>query len=296
MDVNEFIEKERKEAEEERETTLARYKRKREQFETKKTLFDMMLNNFPEKTDTAEKLEKANGREVVAETNKFSYLKENVVKYDGKLKFDRNSHRINLDGWSIPLITDDTKIKSIIDATTGEVIFENKYIDQPSFIQTAILFGKEAGLAELKRAENQVEWSKNYANESYSKTIEALEKIPAWIEQGKKLIYPEKLDQWKQCVCSRAADLYHGSELVNALEIMEALDAGKDIKEVNKLVDEGHSGASFGMLCKIVVNFSKRGPEFVRNNEYAKEWEEYAAKIEKENNVFKQNEKSNIKK
>lgn len=85
--------------------------------------------------------------------------------------------------------------------------------------------------------------------------------IILWKKRGEALIYPERKENWHKCVEGRAIDLYHGCDLVNALKVMEALEEGKTIEEATKIAnDAGHSGASWGMLMKIVSTFSKQGP------------------------------------
>lgn len=130
-------------------------------------------------------------------------------------------------------------------------------------------------------------WLNDYKIRSEREKAEAQLKVPLWYERGKSMIFPEKWDNWKACVESRAEDLYHGWDLVNALEIMEALEQGKTIKEASAIFDEAnHSGASASMVLKIVVNFSKRGVEFFRANcdwEITPETEAFLQKIEAEN-------------
>ena len=115
----------------------------------------------------------------------------------------------------------------------------------------------------------------------------AEEKIPEWIERGKKFIYPQQEEMWKYCVDVRAHDLYHGNDLENALDIMECLDNGGTIEEANKILDdENHSGTSYGITLSIVLSFSKRGPEFyraVRGENISERQMKELEKIEKEN-------------
>lgn len=107
------------------------------------------------------------------------------------------------------------------------------------------------------------EWRKEYEARQAKEKAEAQAKIPSWIEQGEKFIYPERMEKWKQCVEARASDLYHGMDLDSALGLMEKLESGATIEEVKEILEQqGHSGASEGMVRNIVFHFSKRGPEF----------------------------------
>lgn len=114
--------------------------------------------------------------------------------------------------------------------------------------------------AEFDKA--QEEWRKEYEERTAREEAEAQEQIPYWLEKGSDLIYPERAEEWKRCVETRAKDLYHGKDLNAAIEIMEMLENGSldDAKEV--LEGQDHSGASYGMVRNIVFSFSKKGPEF----------------------------------
>ena len=99
--------------------------------------------------------------------------------------------------------------------------------------------------------------------EEENRKSEALERIPEWIERGKPMIYPERHEDWIDCVNSRAKDLYNGSDLDDALDLMTMLENNSPIEEVLKRFQEqNHSGFSAAMVRRIVFAFSKRGPEF----------------------------------
>lgn len=103
---------------------------------------------------------------------------------------------------------------------------------------------------------------------------------------GLELIYPERATNWAICVNNRYDDLYGGSDLVNAVRAMKVLDEGKSLEEAEKVVDKAnHSGASYGMVIKILANFSKRGTNYVRKfePESAKRNFEWLESVDKEN-------------
>ncbi|HBP43456.1 MAG TPA: hypothetical protein DD621_02060 [Clostridiales bacterium] len=90
-----------------------------------------------------------------------------------------------------------------------------------------------------------------------------MDKIPQWIERGNKIIYPERQKYWAKCVEARAKGMYHGQDLEDALKIMESLDSNPDFKEAKKIFcSQDHSGISFGIVSRILFEFSKKGPEF----------------------------------
>ncbi len=140
----------------------------------------------------------------------------------------------------------------------------------PDFFESTAVFGmddKDREVVETFRRENE-ELKKAHKEETYEERMkreeeEAIAKIPTWIERGKALIFPERLEKWQECVEARAGDLYHGWDLEAALDIMEKLESGAPLEEVIDLYKEqGHSGASASMVRRIVFDFSRRGPEF----------------------------------
>ena len=292
MDIQKFISTKLKEAEDEKNKTILSVN------EEKKMLKDIKEyiknSELPDSTGVLEKLEKAIGKPVIIDTSLGEHIRENF-------DYDPTSRRVLVDKGISSHLTYGDYVKKITDAETGEVLFENKYkgMNFPAPMEQALLLGKVEGLNAVKESEKSLTRRKEYANESYEQTKKALENIPAWIERGGKLIYPERYEKWTECVCYRASDLYHGLELVNALEVMEALESGMNLNQVGKVISDNHSGASFSMLVNIVSNFSKRGPEFLRaysegykyalrngKQEELRDYEEWLSKLEAENKLY----------
>lgn len=91
----------------------------------------------------------------------------------------------------------------------------------------------------------------------------AIESIPSWIKKGYALIFPERYNEWVQCVSIRATYIYHGMDLEAALEIMEALEKGVSMEDAEKiLANQNHSPSSESVVRNIVLSFSSKGPEF----------------------------------
>lgn len=89
------------------------------------------------------------------------------------------------------------------------------------------------------------------------------ENMPEWIEAGSQFIYPERLDEWKRCVERRSNDLYLGSDLEFAITAMQMLENGAKFENVkNYLSGLDTSGGSHSKVESVILNFSKRGPEF----------------------------------
>ena len=95
---------------------------------------------------------------------------------------------------------------------------------------------------------------------------DAVEKIPEWIEEGKKYIYPEKYRAWEDGV--RGIDSYPYSfrirEVENTLRIMKLLEIGSNqAKEEAKDYLSHYEGES---RLWPIITFVKTGPEFVEEN------------------------------
>ncbi len=255
MDYKVFVEKNLKEAEARKQESLARIEKNKKEHEEIKNAIETD-ENLPESTGLLEKLESYIGKPVIIDAMFGESVKENF-------NYSPSNRTVTIDGGWITGLLNDTIIR-IRDAKTNEVIFENKYNNLPFEMKCALLFGKKEGLRVVESSKKEIQYSIDYAEKTFENTKKALDTVPTWIERGKKLIYPERYDMWCECVCSCASDLYNGLELINALEVMEALDKGLSLNEVEKYIDDSHSGASFGKLSKIVLYFSKRGPEFYK--------------------------------
>ncbi len=275
MDINAYFQNVKKEKKEELDRLLSELNNKIEHarawLEAIKARTD-----FPEKTDTLAKLEKSSGRTVEVYSH---YGKETTA-------YEFVGGRINTKGVSYPLIGDKNQgVERMVDAETGEVIFDNPYYNYDIAVQYGMLLGREAAVQEAEAEVDSQIRSKEYWENDYKETLEAIEKVPAWIEKGEKLIFPQRADKWKECVAKRATDLYRGLELDNALEIMETLANGGTVEQAKEVLDKAnHSALSYNTTMTIITNFSKRGPEFYKEVEH--ENPEWLQKIERENQTF----------
>ncbi len=263
FDAKSFIEKEKEKIEEQYAKSIAFAKRKQKELESSTEYYKKEIEpNFPKDTGAKGKLESSSGAMVDAE---MEYSNGRTVTHSNE-KFKYNG-MIEVGGFGCPVFCepgDSLRIRKITNTATGEVIFDNPYTHEPRFLQGAKVFGSEAAKKSLESEAKRVEYLYEHAEEEKVESYKALSEIPEYIEAGKKYIFPEKLGEWEECVCYRFSDLYHGMDLKNALTVMSALDEGKSLEEVGKVIDDGHSGMSYGMLCSIVLTFSKRGPEFYR--------------------------------
>lgn len=115
--------------------------------------------------------------------------------------------------------------------------------------------------------------------------------ISNWTERGKKLIYPQREEDWANSVKANGVGLYDGAPVNDALDAMELLDKGASFQEVHDLIDsQDHSGGSYAVTMALIMEFSKRGPEYYRHidKELTPATQKYLEKIEKENKQFEQ--------
>lgn len=123
------------------------------------------------------------------------------------------------------------------------------------------------------------------------------ESIPHWIKQGEKLIYPQRSQKWQDCVKIRANDLFNGTDLDCALEIMKLLEKGDTLEHARDLLKkQNHSSLRYARVVSLVTNFSKRGTEFYKfiNKKLSPAEEIVIMKLEQENAEFaKESEPAN---
>lgn len=137
-------------------------------------------------------------------------------------------------------------------------------------------------------------WLKNQKKneEETEKLIAKLEKkaqqeLPTWIEEEKKYIHSEKISNWKNICIGCANGDYYGLEIESALEIMKMLEDGQSLKKIKeKVLEDGHSGATYSRTMNIVLLYANRGPALFKfmNRRYCyNEGKKYVEKIEEIN-------------
>lgn len=104
------------------------------------------------------------------------------------------------------------------------------------------------------------EYTSDYEKESQK----AIVNIPNWIERGKKIIDPGLYEKWEKCVNIRVKDGFHGSDLEDALNVMEALSNGKSLEEAYSIFNKNsYSPSGYNMVLSIIATFSPKGKEFI---------------------------------
>lgn len=179
--------------------------------------------------------------------------------------------------------------------TIGEVLKLNGNIEFPLSALSQLIDTDEStfsyGLSKMAEG-NEYSWVSQWLNAQgveYDKIDDYVEKSKIYNKEGLKYIYPQMKDRWEYAVGIRLTDLYNGKDLDAALEIMKALDEGKPISDVMYIFNnQDHSGASYGIVKSLVVEFSKRGPEFGRATEryIDPEREKYFDQKEQRNKMF----------
>lgn len=89
-----------------------------------------------------------------------------------------------------------------------------------------------------------------------------------WVDWGKENLKPEVQELWEETVPIRLDDLYEGMELVALKEIVEAYNDGKPREEIKEiLINQGHSGMSYGLMCALIYDFiDKELGEWLHND------------------------------
>lgn len=94
--------------------------------------------------------------------------------------------------------------------------------------------------------------------------------IEEYIKKGHEILDEKYWEKWDEITPIRVSDIYHGMELSNGLEIIEALNEDKSFEECKSLFSDEHSGMSYGLTAAVVAEFADRGKEFY-NYIYKKE-------------------------
>lgn len=161
-----------------------------------------------------------------------------------------------------PKHTLDETVQCLIDLRTKGIKATCEFNGQKLDSETVTMDSAYQAVMGCTKAEHDKQVEK-MIQEREKENKEALDKIPQWIERGNKIIFPERQKDWAKCVERRAKGMYHGKDLEDALIIMESLDSNQDFKEAKKILSsQDHSGISFGIVSRILFEFSKKGPEF----------------------------------
>lgn len=187
------------------------------------------------------------------------YMMPFLVDENGNVTTDENAKIIG--GTSVP--------RNIM-----EFFFTNM-IDDLDISDTTFLFEDKRVSGDF----NYSNWEKNPEEHEASKKWDicfsefdelsrqdGVEKIPEWIEEGKKYIYPEKYQAWEDRV--RGIDskvyLFRIREVENTLRIMKLLEIGSNQAKEETKDYLSHYDRESSLWS--ILEFVKTGPEFVEEN------------------------------
>lgn len=118
--------------------------------------------------------------------------------------------------------------------------------------------------------------------------------ISEWLQAGEELVYPEKLEAWKKAVENSPESAFYGLDISKAIEVMRMLDTDAEVKDVvETFKSKEHCG---GYVEKLVLAFSKRGPEYMEQfmsavgMELTPQMIERLEKLKTENRQYAENE------
>lgn len=87
--------------------------------------------------------------------------------------------------------------------------------------------------------------------------------IEKYTERAKKIVEMQFLEKFIEIIPVRVNDLYNGMEIGASLEIIKSLNEGMYFNEVKTIMEnQNHSGASWGLVMRILIAFCKRGRLF----------------------------------
>lgn len=179
--------------------------------------------------------------------------------------------------------------KSVYCDFNGHILYSDDITVDSAYMEVC-------GKTKAEYDEDRRIWYEKYEKEQAREKEEARKNIPMWIEEGRQYIYPQKMDDWKDCVIARVNDLYHGRDVRCALDVMQILDCDYSFEVAKNMIDDqGHSGSSYYMVMNMLATFAKRGPDFYEYMEdnISKESKEYLDNQRKLNKQYEE-ELSNI--
>jgi hypothetical protein len=115
------------------------------------------------------------------------------------------------------------------------------------------------------KIEQEKLWEK-YAQEREAQQkkdrLEAIEKIPWWIEEGKKYIDEEKWEDREKYVNSSARDMYYWGDIDDTIILLKLIEEWKSWEVIQKIFDE-NCGLGFyhSVVGNRVIRFSRKGAE-----------------------------------
>lgn len=122
------------------------------------------------------------------------------------------------------------------------------------------------GLSQEEYLRQQEEKKERWNNKiKQAKILMAENSIPRWIEDGNKLIYPQKQKDWKDLIELRYDTEPFGKEFDIAITVMKSLENDEDFQKAYDIIkDNNLSGQVYSATLSLLVNFYKKGTAFYR--------------------------------
>ena len=115
---------------------------------------------------------------------------------------------------------------------------------------------------------DEQEYFSRYREEMTKKREESKANREKWKKIGCKYIFPERVEEWEKCVDITVGGVYGGTDLEKAITAMEMLESGTSFENVcNYIKGINTSGNSASLIKTLILNFSKKGPDFFEHIE-----------------------------
>lgn len=142
--------------------------------------------------------------------------------------------------------------KLVCGTFNGHILYSDKVTIDSAYLE---LFGKSKEDFEKERQACLENLNQEHA-EYESKLPELMDE---WIAKGQEILAKEYWDKWEVCVLKQSNQLYENLP-PKCLDIVEALNADCSLKEAKEMLEQqGHSGASLGLILEMIKQFSHRG-------------------------------------
>ena len=121
-----------------------------------------------------------------------------------------------------------------------------------------------AGKTKAEFDKAQQEWREEFERKEKEHEAKIPQLSEEWSKKGREILSEDKWERWDKIVPIRLGDMYRGMELGASLDIIQILNSNGTLDEAKEMIEnQGHSGASFGLVCGMVKEFCERGSEFV---------------------------------
>lgn len=125
-----------------------------------------------------------------------------------------------------------------------------------------LIHGETKAQVEMRKEKER----QNFQAEEMKQQLQAIENIPWWIEDGKKLIERSKWWNWEEYVNRSARGPYKWMDISIILESLKLIDNWESWEHVReRIYDENLTAISYSALKEQIVYFSKRGKDAQNN-------------------------------